>query len=481
MNLKTRIKTLLFGLCAGLLLGTASSALAQITVSFQVNMAVAVTNGQFIPAPGGTDYVEARGSFEGWNAGFVLTNNPNAANPWLFSGTTNVTDALGTLEQYKFAVDGGTGPLAYESPVTTGGNNRTFTLGTTPVITVNAGVTNEALPAVYFSDISTANTTNNVTFQVDMSVQVKDGNFKAPPAGSDYVEARGSSIILGGWNGGFQLTNNPNASNTNLYTGTTPCAGAPGFPTYYKFCVDGGSGVLGWENPISTAGGNRQYTFSTATTPQVLPPVYWADFGPGSSLTENTIVTFSVNMTNAVGTDLYPFTPGTDYVFINGVTTADSSGFWSWASSQGLYSLGGPGEFLMTNNPVGSEIYSLQLTIPAGTALAVDYKYSINGVDDEAGFQDNHIRYIRADGSYVMPLDTFGNQLVESAFGNLKAGQPSAGNIPITWLGLPNVHLQTSSNLAGPWTDHPETAGLSSTNWPVGSGNLFFRLVQPGS
>lgn len=477
MNLQTSIKALRFGICAGLMLGAASSALAQINVTFQVNMAVQVTNGLFSPPPLGTDYVEARGSFQSWSAGFQLTNDPTAANPYLFTGTYPATDAPGTSEAYKFCVDNATGPLGYESPASTGGGNRTFTLGTSGNVTVVAGVTNETLAAVFFSDASIPNITNNVTFQVDMSVQVKDGNFNPPPNGTDFVEGRGS---FNGWNGGFALTNNPNAANSNLYTGTAAVVAPPTLPVYYKFCVDDGNGVLGWENPVSTAGGNRQFILANGTS-QTLPPVYWADIGPGSSLTENTLVTFSVNMTNAVGTDSYSFTPGTDSVFLNGVTTPDSSGFWSWAPDTTLGSLGGPAEFLMVNNPAGSAIYTLQLTVPAGTALAVDYKYGINGADDEAGFQDNHIRYIRTDGSYVMPLDKFGNQYVEPAFGNLATAQPVAGKIPITWLGLPNVHLQSATSLSGPWTDHPETAGWNSTNWPVGSGSQFFRLVQPGS
>jgi hypothetical protein len=305
-----------------------------------------------------------------------------------------------------------------------------------------------------------------------MGVQVGNGNFA--PANGDYVEARGS---FNGWNGGFTLTNNPSGANPNLFTGTFPVISAPGGAVFYKYIVDGGNGVLGWENPTSTGGGNRQ--FILATTPQSVPPVYFNDAGPGSSLSQNTVVTFSVNMTNAVGTDAYTFNPSIDEVYINGVTTADSSGFWTWVASATQGAGFGPGEFLMTNNPVGSKVYSLQLTVPAGTVFAVDYKYGINGADDEAGFQQNHIRYIRANGNFVMPMDTFGDQLVEPAFGNLKIANPSAGAVLITWLGLPNVHLQTSSNPGAGWQDHPETAGLSSTNWPVGGGSLFFRLIQP--
>jgi hypothetical protein len=124
------------------------------------------------------------------------------------------------------------------------------------------------------------------------------------------------------------------------------------------------------------------------------------------------------------------------------------------------------------------------------------YKYSIDGSDNEAAENDNHGRYIRltASGAYTFPTDTFGNQYNEPAFGQLAVGLASGGKAPVSWLGAPNVQLQTSTNLtegAG-WVSHPETSGVvwtggtlsntngsvTVTNWPAASGNLFFRLIQ---
>jgi hypothetical protein len=62
----------------------------------------------------------------------------------------------------------------------------------------------------------------------------------------------------------------------------------------------------------------------------------------------------------------------------------------------------------------------------------------------------------------------------------------------LSWLGAPNVQVQTCTNLtSGSWVSHPETSGavwsaginstnglVSVTNWPAGSGKLFFRLMQ---
>ncbi|EEF63136.1 hypothetical protein [Pedosphaera parvula] len=439
------------GLWAGVLLGTALAAQAQVDVTFQVDMTAQVVQGKF---SNGTDTVEARGSFQGWTGGFSLTNSPGDSN--IYTGTYTVTDAAATVEEYKFVVDGGNGLLGWESPSSTGGNNRQFTL------TTNG--TTQTLPVVLFNDQPVPSSTNNVTFQVDMTVQVLKNNFVN---GVDTIEARGS---FQGWTGGFPLTNNASGANTNLYTGTYPVSDAGGTVEQYKFIVDGGNGNLGWENPASTSGNNRSFTLASATA-QTLPVVYFNDLALSDVLAADTLVTFSVNMTNAVGTDAHAFDPGSDSVYLNGVYNGIPGSFWGW----GLF----PPVPAMTNNPP-SLIYSTQVLIPAGSPLSVIYKYGINGADNEAGFAQNHLRYVRTTGTYVMPVDTFANQLAEPSFGNLNAGAVSAGHVPVTWLGRQGVQLQTRTSLTeGSWVAHPETDGLSSTNWPTAGGVLFFRLVKP--
>ena len=82
--------------------------------------------------------------------------------------------------------------------------------------------------------------------------------------------------------------------------------------------------------------------------------------------------------------------------------------------------------YILNENPVGSGIYTLTETFPAGSIRAVTYKYSIDGNDDEAGFAQNHFRYIRSSGgdAYNMPVDTFGTQYVEPKVGGLAIGTP---------------------------------------------------------
>jgi len=255
----------------------------------------------------------------------------------------------------------------------------------------------------------------------------------------------------------------------------------------------------------------------------LLPVVYFADTPPGilTTVPTATEVTFTINMANAAeyGNPGVTFNPSTDQVYVNG----DFLGWPTW----NVPTLGG---FQLTNNPPGSTYYSLTYQINGGNSLLLTYKYgmnnaansaSYNDLDDEGGFGQNHQRYIRTAGTCTLPVDTFGNQYDEPvATGNLSVGKISGGTVPITWLGLPGVHLQTSTSLAGNnWVDHPETDGatwsnigyysnnvfivvgnagdaegaysnnvvggsigsgfISLTNYPAGSSSMFFRLVRP--
>ena len=113
-------------------------------------------------------------------------------------------------------------------------------------------------------------------------------------------------------------------------------------------------------------------------------------------------MTFTVNMTNAVGTDAHVFDPSTDQVYINGDFYNGWNGnTWDTTLPQ------------LTNNPVGSRLYSIQLLVPQGNSNSLTYKFSINGSDNEAPSGQNHFRYVRTAGAYTLPLDKFGNQYAE--------------------------------------------------------------------
>jgi len=267
-----------------------------------------------------------------------------------------------------------------------------------------------------------------------------------------------------GWSSGVICTNSPsaaNGANTNIYS-TVISIGA-GTPVQYQFRYLW-TGQTQYDHDPS--GNNRAYTVPDVTTTN-LPTVFFGNTLPTDLLDQDTVVTFSVDMTNAVGTDAHVFNPSSDSVYING-------DFLNWINWDPI-SLGTE---VMTNNPPGSEVYSWAYTFPKGKSRQVNYKYSINGADNEAVVNANHLRYIRStNGVYQMPLDTFGNQYHEPKIGGLTIGTPSGGQIPISWLPYPSALLQSRSDLKiGTWQDIPATQGGGSTNWPATGGKMFFRL-----
>ena len=465
--------------------------------TFQVDMTSQVALGAFRP---GTDLIEAYGTFQtnqwtaGTSGGFQLTNNPAGANTNLYTGTYADGNYAGTWQQYKFVIVTNGGGNNVESI-----NNRTFY---TPA---NAGTNSLG----YFNNKSPY--TNQITFQVDMTLPVLNGTFS--PNG-DTVQVAGTfqtnQWTVGG--SGIRLTNNPAGANTNLYSGTYSSFDQPGTGEQFKFLINKSAGTQTWETPNNNnQNNNRQFVLSTNQTLFA----YWSDINPINYLAAPTTITFTVNMTNAVDVYGYIFDPANDDVIINGdfVTPAWNNypsgvphSFWTDTSfyyppySENDY---GPGNSYNTSgysfilNPVGdSLLYTNSYLIPAGHYLQVNYKYGIyhnnttqenTNCDNEASPNLNHSRYIRASSTYNFPVDIFGleqtNQAaaIEPSFGNLAIGKPTSTYFPITWLGLPGVHMQYSTNLASStnWVDVTATAGQNATNWPVGTGNRFFRLIQP--
>jgi hypothetical protein len=376
-----------------------------------------------------------------------------------------VTASPGAAIDFKYVIQPGT---IWESPGAVNsddGGNRFF-----------ANVA-QTLPVVDFSDAPFA-PLSTVMFSVDMSAQALLGNWNPGEA----VDLAGQ---LNNWStSATPMTNDPTASNTNIYYAVATLG--EGSTPQYKFTFQGAGGTV-WESlpaTTPTLGGNRFFTVPLATN-VTLPTVFFSDQSVYDLLNTNMWVTFTVDMT---GASQYPsgpaFTPGSDEVFVN--SQAFSGAWMNWDPiSLGAYQLVQVG---------ASSLYTNTFLIPMGSALTTTYKYGINGADNEAASGNNHGRVIRslATGAYNFPTDTFGNQYNEPSFGQLAVGKLSGGTVPVSWLGAPNVQVQTSTNLtSGTWVSHPETGGavwsaginstnglISVTNWPAGSGKLFFRLMQ---
>jgi hypothetical protein len=437
------------------------------SVTFQVDLAQQISIGAFIPD---SSTCEVRGAFNGWGD-TVLAHDPTIVTTNVFGLVTSnvyvcsyqITGSPGQTIDYKYYIDTGHN---WESPAPGTGdpndnNNRFFNLA--------EGAT-QALPIVYFSDIPYApEATNDVTFQVDMSSQILLGNFDP---------SSGSVAVWGDFNGWgsppLECTNSP--AHTNVYTAVARVAAGAGTSCHYRF----------WATVPANFGLERlasDRTFQIVIGPaQVLPPVYFEDLyiDPADVLPEGTIVTLSVNMTNAVGTDTHAFNPNTDAVAINGLPPF---GFTPWTTDLPT----------LTNNPVGSGIYTLEYTIPKGSPVQLTYRYGINFADDEAALGTNHVRLIRQGSAYTLPTDRFGTMYAEPSFGQLTIGPASGGHVPVAWLGRVGAHLQSREDLSsGAWQDHFETDGstwrsgyfaadgfVSTTNIAVGVSKTFLRIVKP--
>jgi hypothetical protein len=195
-------------------------------------------------------------------------------------------------------------------------------------------------------------------------------------------------------------------------------------------------------------------------------------------------VHFMVDMTEARTADGRAFDPAVDKVYLNGdflnwsgCFTSGGLGNVGWARWE--VCPGGWGGLPNLTKVPPNCVYSLSvgLSPPGGQVLA--YRYSINGQDNEPTGGRDHVRWVRGTGEYSLPLDKFGAPVQEQSFGDLTATLSDPQQVLISWLGRPGVRLQSCANPAtGPWQDHPETDGLSATNWPVAQASVFFRLAK---
>jgi hypothetical protein len=410
---------------------------------------------------------EVAGDFNGWSSDPGYQLNPVGSG--VYSNGCVITNA--GSHQFKFRTPGSWSDLFFGSDFGNGGANATFTTTNSPqTVQFQLDLPNGRWLA---GSLAAGPVTNTVVFSVDMTIQVAIGHFDP---GSDTVECRGA-FKANGWSSGVVLTNNPTGVNTNLYVGVADVTNTALASYEYKFWDSNAqAGNSGWESPSSTSGGNRTFYLLATNGTLTLPSVPFNDLTSTTDfLTEDTLATFTVNMTNAMTTSNVVFNPTVDNVYING----DWIPWWTWGDPLQPYL-----PYVLTNDTSGDKLYSGTFLIPKGHSLSLTYKFSINGFDNELAAYVNHTRYIRFIGNYTMPLDKFGTQITERPLGSVTIGKPSGGHIPVSWLGLPSADLQTATNILGPWVTHPETAaygsssGIYSTNYPMSGQAIYFRAVK---
>jgi hypothetical protein len=455
-------------------------------VTFQVDMAEQIYLGNFDTNNGA--YVEVHGSFNGWGGGDVLTNDPTimttnatgTVSSNVYVGTFAIDGSTNGTEEYKYVIQPGN---QYENPSALDGdrdnNNNRFLV-----------INSQTLPVVSFSDrpLVFNKVTNNVTFEIDMTTQIEVGNFST---NNNTIEIHGD---FNNWGSGQTMTNDPASGNPDIYSTVITYVDTGGAERYFKYVIQPGSQ---WENVSApnNVGGNRYLFLEQTSGSFTNGPVYYSDEPPSALIdfvtATNCMVTFTVNMTNGTGcgpggcATFDNSTNSSDLIYINGLNNGVNNSFWTWGSL-------GDSAYQMTQIP-NTLLFTITVPVDEGQSDLLIYKYSINGLDDEAPSGDNHERWIRSLPDYTMPVDTYASQgtanQVEVGFGDLTVSNAGNNQIELSWLGRRGVHLQTTTNLSsGQWTDQYLTdgtnlivapGGMASTNYTVGPGSLFYRLVGP--
>ena len=229
-----------------------------------------------------------------------------------------------------------------------------------------------------FAAQSSAQTTVNVTFQVNMSIYMQLGLFH--PA-TDSIVIRGDFEHFVGasdWSGNtFLMT--ASATNDSIYTLTVPFPDSVvGKTTNYKFVLHSAAGD-GWENDP-----NRSYTFTSATN-QSIP----LDFFNRRSTTGVTHkITFQADLSALIGQG---FSDANDSIFVRGDQPP-----LNW----------GPG-IRMTKNLLNPKVYSVALSFNLAVGDSIQYKFWAGGKDNfsNSGWEsgNNHIYHFADRDSVLAP------------------------------------------------------------------------------
>lgn len=422
------------------------------TTTFRVDMSVQIAIGRYDPS---NDQLLVRGPFNGWS-GTDLT--VVAGSNFIYEAEVDIFEADGAQVDYKFFIGSAASGDIWEGNIGTGENgNRRF----------NYQTGGQILDTVFFDDLDTNPGGGvEVTFQVNMAPLIQNGLFLPE---FDWLEVRGAFTS---WSAGFELE--PISEGSPIYSGTTTINSiAPGDNVEYKYVYNGDQ----WEN-----GSNRIFILAQQAL-QVLPVRYFSDIGPDSNLTEDTKIVISVNMNNALALDGTPFNLETDRVYINGEFFDFT--WWEWSFPPDGFELLDDGTAESGDAVAEDGIYSIKFQALAGQPKRVEYKFSINGEDSEAGFQNNHIRYIRETGNYPLPVDQFGNmvrepEVLSSDLGVITINGPIDGMVTLSWENTDAV-LQHSENLdPSSWQNIANSQGNLEMVFPVTEvSKNYFRLAKP--
>ena len=320
-----------------------------VDVTFQVDMAIQILEGKFNPAQGS---VFVRGSFTNWSGGEALSD---ADGDSIYTGTVTLSASLvGQTIEFKYGYN------QNGNEVLEGNPNRQY------VVPQGGGT----VPLDFFDrDSEYTLQFVNVTFQVNMAIQILEGKFNPS---TDRVFVRGSFT---NWTGGEEMSDSDGDS---VYTKTIAFSNSlVGQTLEFKYGFTRGEQEILENDPV------RQYVVPAGGG--TIPVDFFdrdSQYDPPTAY-----VTFQVNM--AVKILEAQFDPIRDRVFVRG-------DFTGWTG----------GEFLTDAN--GDSIYSATVSLTShyiGRAVEFKYGYSHNGI--EILEDDPKRRFTVPQYGGVVPLDYF--------------------------------------------------------------------------
>lgn len=398
-------------------------------VTYQVDMGVQTTSGNFVP---GSDSMMVAGNFNGW----TLVSLTNVSGTSVYEGTLANPLAAGEWENHKFVISRGAGGEEWES---------------IPDRFFQVTAEDQVLPVVLFNNQADLPVTNSVTWSVDMSIQTQIGEFESL---YDEVFVAGS---MNGWDP-YLATLTPSPADTNVWTITMDVTATVGTTIEYKFVMLNINGEV-WERDGLGPGGarNRQFTFTNETT--ALPVVFFDDETVSAVVTQQT--TFVVSLAEPIARgDHLP----TDPVWMAGEMTG-----WSLVelTPTPTNATAWAGSFELTGNLDGVVAYKFARRDPGGGEVWED-----DGVGGTPG--PRQLALSGVDGE--LPMAAF-NDVDDLGVLNLQPGP--AGTATLEWDGGPLIRLQRSPDPDGAYIDIPGTQGISLTNVNLGAESSYFRVKGP--
>ena len=340
-----------------------------ISLTVEVDLQAATLAGTFVP---GSDTVELKGAFNKWGAGVALTNDATGA-----TSPTNIYS-----QTFSTGYPAPLGQCAYKFH--TYGIHDVWESDPNRIIVMEFPATDPGLTC--FNRACSVPVPCALYMQVDMRSQILAGNFD--DSGAYQLWADGDN--LGGWGDPPQGTQMfEDASRPGIYTNYWSGSFSPGATFPFKFKIwNIAAAQATWENlPGNT---NRSVAW-TGTEPLdgngnhliTLGPVLFNNFQANTNdyLPSDTWITFRVDMTGAVGVsnttpdEVITWGDGSGHgVYVNGPFVGwlgVRNAWWYWAQT---VVDSAPPEWQLTNNPVGSQIYELQVLLPKGSPVRVQYQ-----------------------------------------------------------------------------------------------------------